>query len=89
MIGINNRNLTDFYIDLSTTINLSHLLPPECVLVSESGVKIREDVEKLSFCGVDAVLVGESLMNSSRPDEKLRELIGVKKKERIKLKNRE
>jgi len=89
MIGINNRNLTDFYIDLSTTINLSHLLPPECVLVSESGVKIREDVEGLSLCGVDAVLVGESLMNSSRPDEKLRELIGVKKKERVKLKNRE
>jgi len=89
MIGINNRNLTDFYIDLSTTINLSHLVPPECVLVSESGVKIREDVERLSLCGVDAVLVGESLMSSSRPGEKLKELIGVEKKERIKLKSRE
>lgn len=89
MIGINNRNLTNFCIDLSTTINLSHLVPPECVLVSESGVKIREDVEKLSLCGVDAVLVGESLMSSSRPGEKLKELIGVEKKERIKLKSRE
>ena len=89
MIGINNRNLEDFSIDLSTTINLSHLVPLEGVLVSESGVKIREDIERLSLCGVDAVLVGESLMNSSRPGEKLKELIGVGKKKRIKLKNRE
>jgi len=89
MIGINNRNLTDFCIDLSTTINLSHLVPPECVLVSESGIRFREDLERLSLCGVDAVLVGESLMNSSMPGEKLKELIGVKKKEGIKFKNRE
>lgn len=89
MIGINNRNLTDFCIDLSTTINLSHLVPLECVLVSESGIRFREDLERLSLCGVDAVLVGESLMNSSTPGEKLKELIGVKRKEGIKFKKRE
>jgi indole-3-glycerol phosphate synthase len=61
LIGINNRNLRTFEVDLEHTIRMRERVPGECVLVSESGIKTRADVERLAAAGVDAILVGESL----------------------------
>ena len=62
LIGINNRNLATFEIDLSVTEKLSEQVPDEIVLVSESGIKTAEDLARIRACGVDAVLIGEALM---------------------------
>jgi indole-3-glycerol phosphate synthase len=62
IVGINNRNLTTFDIDLSVTEKLCRDVPDEIVLVSESGIKSAEDVARLEAWGVDAILVGEALM---------------------------
>jgi indole-3-glycerol phosphate synthase len=61
LIGVNNRNLHTFEVDLAHTIQLRNRVPDECVLVAESGIKSRADVERLEAAGVDAILVGESL----------------------------
>ncbi len=66
IIGINNRDLKTFTVSLATTERLRPLIPPDRVVVSESGIKNRSDIEKLRQWGVDAVLIGESLM--SAPD---------------------
>jgi indole-3-glycerol phosphate synthase len=62
IIGINNRDLTSFQIDLGVTEQLSAEVPDEIVLVSESGIKTPDDVARVKACGVDAILVGEALM---------------------------
>ena len=62
IIGINNRNLATFEVDLSVTEKLSEEVPPGIVLVSESGIKTAEDLARIKACGVDAVLIGEALM---------------------------
>jgi indole-3-glycerol phosphate synthase len=62
LIGINNRNLATFEIDLSVTEKLSEEVPEEIVLVSESGIRTAEDLARIKACGVDAVLIGEALM---------------------------
>ncbi len=62
LIGVNNRNLHTFEVDLRHTLRLHAELPDDCLLVSESGIKTRADVEMLEQAGVDAMLVGESLM---------------------------
>jgi indole-3-glycerol phosphate synthase len=62
IVGINNRDLATFDVDLSVTEKLCREVPDEIVLVSESGIKSAEDVARLEGCGVDAILVGESLM---------------------------
>ena len=62
IIGINNRNLRTFEIDLSVTEQLSEQVPNEIVLVSESGIRTAEDLARIKACGVDAVLIGEALM---------------------------
>jgi indole-3-glycerol phosphate synthase len=61
-IGINNRNLATFEVDLSVTETLSEQVPDEIVLVSESGIRTAEDLARIKACGVDAVLIGEALM---------------------------
>jgi indole-3-glycerol phosphate synthase len=61
LIGVNNRNLHTSEVDLAHTIELRNRVPDECVLVAESGIKTRADVERLEAAGVDAILVGESL----------------------------
>ena len=61
LIGVNNRNLRTFEVDLAHTIEMRNRVPDECVLVAESGIKTRADVERLETAGVDAILVGESL----------------------------
>jgi len=62
IIGINNRDLTTFDVDLSVTERLSEQVPDEVLLVSESGIKNAEDVARMKRCGINAILVGEALM---------------------------
>lgn len=62
LVGINNRDLQNFKTDLSTTYNLLPLIPPGVMVVSESGIRTHEQVLRLGEAGVDAVLVGEALM---------------------------
>jgi len=64
MIGVNNRDLRTFAVSLETTAQLSELVPPGRVLVGESGIQDHSDIDRLASCGVDAVLVGESLLRS-------------------------
>ena len=75
VIGINNRDLTTFTVDLTTTERLRPLIPPDRLVVSESGIKERSDMEKLKKCGVDAVLVGESLMSAPDIATRMKELL--------------
>ena len=76
IIGINNRNLKTFKISLNTTLKLKDLIPLDKITVSESGISTRADVEKLLEKGIDAILVGTSIVLSNAPAEKLRELKG-------------
>lgn len=62
LIGVNNRNLHTFEVDLEHTLRLRKEVPKDCVLVGESGIKTRADALRLQTAGVDAILVGESLM---------------------------
>ncbi len=75
LIGINNRDLRTFDVDLATTERLRPLVPDDKVVVSESGIVTRADVERLALCGVHAVLVGEALITSNEVREKLREFV--------------
>ncbi|MDR2210023.1 MAG: indole-3-glycerol phosphate synthase TrpC [Spirochaetaceae bacterium] len=74
IIGINNRDLKTFTVDLAVTERLRPLVPPGHITVSESGVRTRDDVQRLRDCGVDALLVGESLMRAAGRGAFLREL---------------
>jgi indole-3-glycerol phosphate synthase len=65
LIGINNRDLRTFETDLEHSIRLRSRVPDQCVLVSESGIRTRADVQRLEEAGVDAILVGETLMASA------------------------
>ena len=65
IIGVNNRSLKTFTVDMSTSFRLRPLVPREILFVSESGIKSSADIAKLRECGADAVLVGESLMRAS------------------------
>jgi len=76
-IGINNRNLKTFVTTLDTTYELKEMAPPECTLVSESGIKTPEDVEALKDAGAHAILVGESLLRESSPGQAARNLLGL------------
>jgi indole-3-glycerol phosphate synthase len=75
IIGINNRNLATFDVDLAVTEELCREVPDEIVLVSESGIKTPQDVARVKACGVDAVLVGEALMRGEISIEQLRAVI--------------
>jgi indole-3-glycerol phosphate synthase len=74
IIGINNRDLNTFAVDLSVKEQLSEEVPSGVVLISESGIKTAEDVQRVAACGVDAVLVGEALMRGHLSIETLRPL---------------
>lgn len=76
LIGLNNRNLQTFEVSLDTTLTLAPLVPPDRVLVGESGIYSREDVDRVAHAGVDAVLVGEALMTAEDIAGKARELCG-------------
>ncbi len=74
-IGVNNRDLHTFRVDLSTSLRLAELMPAGIVKISESGIASGEDVARLRQAGFDAFLVGESLMRAQRPGDALRELL--------------
>lgn len=80
IIGINNRDLDTFEVDIKTTIDLAPLVPEGCTVVSESGIMNGEDIRSLWDYGVQAVLVGSSLMKSDDVGVKVRELVGEGKK---------
>jgi indole-3-glycerol phosphate synthase len=76
LIGINNRNLRTFEVDLEHTIRIRQRVPDRCVLVAESGIKTRQDVDRLEAAGVDAILVGESLMREPDIGKAVDRLLG-------------
>ena len=73
LIGINNRNLNDFSVDLDTTFRLQREIPADLPVVSESGISCREDMLKLKKAGITAALIGESLMRSRAQGETLQQ----------------
>jgi indole-3-glycerol phosphate synthase len=73
-IGINNRDLATFEIDLSVTEKLSEQVPDDVVVVSESGIKSLADIARVKACSVDGLLIGEALMRSELAIENLRQL---------------
>jgi len=76
IVGINNRDLHTFRVDLQTTFELRQTIPADKIVVSESGIKTREDVERLAAAEVHAMLIGETLMRSVDIAAKIRELCG-------------
>ena len=74
IIGVNNRDLKTFETTLETTETLAPLVPPGTIIVSESGISNRGDVDRVMASGAGAILVGESLVRSSDPSGQLREL---------------
>ncbi|HOX55857.1 MAG TPA: indole-3-glycerol phosphate synthase TrpC [Verrucomicrobiota bacterium] len=85
LIGVNNRNLKTFKVDLATTERLAaalrgspHTLRPTPLLVAESGIHTRADVERLARCGAQAILVGESLMRNADIGTQVRALLGCR-----------
>lgn len=77
LLGVNNRNLRTFEVSLDTTLSLMAELPPEKLLITESGIATREDVLRLRQAGVHAFLVGEAFMRAPEPGEALAELFEV------------
>lgn len=75
IIGINNRDLNTFEVDISTTERLIHKIPENKVIVSESGIGSYEQIMFLKSLGVNAVLVGESLMRADNPADMVRRLM--------------
>ena len=78
VIGVNNRNLKDFTVDLTTCTRLRKLVPKEILFVGESGIKTAEDVQKLREAGVNGLLIGEALMRNADKNKALEELNGDK-----------
>ncbi len=74
VIGVNNRNLKDFSVDTGNSRRLRDMIPENVIYVSESGIKTTEDIISLRNAGVNAVLVGETLMRASDKTAKLKEL---------------
>lgn len=76
IVGVNNRNLKDFTVDITNSVRLRRLVPKEVLFVSESGMKTREDIVRLEENGTNAVLIGETLMRSADKAAMLRQLSG-------------
>ena len=77
IVGVNNRNLKDFTVDINNSVRLRELVPENILFVSESGMKNRADIARLEENGTDAVLIGETFMRSDNKAAVLRELRGV------------
>jgi indole-3-glycerol phosphate synthase len=82
VLGINNRDLATFTTDLETTVGLLERVPDDVLVVSESGIRTRDDVERLGAAGVDAILVGETLLRDPDPEAAAGRLSGVAKEGR-------
>ncbi len=76
IIGINNRNLKTLRIDMTTTLSLQKEIPADRIIVSESGIRSRADVLRLQQAGIDAMLIGTSLMEAADIGRKIEELRG-------------
>lgn len=76
LIGVNNRDLRTFEVDLNHTLRMREQIPDHCLVVGESGIRTRADVERLEVEGIDAILVGETLMASSDIGEAVDRLLG-------------
>ena len=76
ILGVNNRNLKDFTVDVTNAGQLRNLVPENVLFISESGVRSREDIEVAESMRADAVLVGETMMRAGNKAQKLRELSG-------------
>jgi indole-3-glycerol phosphate synthase len=74
IIGVNNRNLQTFEVDIENSIRLRELVPKDIIFVAESGIHTREDIRRLQSAGVDAVLIGEAFMRSENKKELLNAL---------------
>jgi indole-3-glycerol phosphate synthase len=83
LIGINNRDLSNFRTDLATTLELLDDVPDDVTVVSESGIRDRTDVDRLGEAGVDAILVGETLLRAPDPGVVARALASVPRRERV------
>jgi indole-3-glycerol phosphate synthase len=81
IIGVNNRDLKTFVTDLNTTFKMKAMMEADRIVVSESGIRGPEDLARLEAAGVDAVLVGETLMRSPHPGRKLQELLRYRRAE--------
>src|SRR4030043_2315645 len=77
LIGINNRDLRTFEVDLRTSLRLRRKIPSKIKVISESGIKSSEDVKVLKWAGFDGILVGEILMRSTDPALKIKELLNI------------
>ncbi len=77
IIGVNNRDLRNFKVNLETSLELIEQIPDDCVAVSESGLRTHEDLVRLRRAGFDAFLIGEHLMKSADPAEPLRQFLGA------------
>ncbi|WP_446009097.1 indole-3-glycerol phosphate synthase TrpC [Candidatus Electrothrix sp.] len=77
LIGINNRNLNDFSVDLETTFRLQQEIPQGIPIVSESGISSRDEMLRLQQAGITAALIGESLMRSTTQGETLRHFLST------------
>lgn len=77
LIGVNNRNLKDFTVDTSNSTSLRDMVPKDVIFVSESGVRSADDIAGLKAAGVNAVLIGETLMRAADKTAKLNELKGL------------
>ncbi len=80
IVGINNRDLSTFTVDLSTTMHLAAGIPEKTLCVSESGIKNHDDIKRLRKAGVDAVLVGTALMAAKDIGAKIRELLSPRQR---------
>ena len=76
LLGVNNRNLKTFQTDLNHTLTIQQRVPDSVLLVSESGIRTRADVERLQSAGIAGILVGETLMRSPDIGSKVDELLG-------------
>ncbi len=74
IIGINNRNLVDFHVDLDVTARLSKQIPGKVTLISESGIQSKKDIDLLRSANINAILVGESIMRAGNIGNKINEL---------------
>ena len=83
VIGINNRDLHDFSVNLERTFELLADIPAGKTVVSESGIRSAEEVSQLERVGVDAVLIGETLMRASDPEQTARELVGTEENTQV------
>ncbi|WP_455949812.1 indole-3-glycerol phosphate synthase TrpC [Eubacterium sp.] len=76
IIGVNNRNLKDFTVDINNSVRLRKLVPKDILFVAESGISTNQDIKELRKAGVDGVLIGETFMKSESKAEMLKELKG-------------